>query len=384
MFKTFRESILVVDDVEENVDILVEMLNVNYEVSAAMDGETALKAANDNPPHMILLDIMMPKMDGFEVCRRLKANAVTQKIPVIFISAIEDYDSKVKALSFGGVDYICKPFNLSEVRARVDTHLELARIRRELEETLSQTLTGTIQMLSDILSMLNHELFSTASRLRTGMRAQCNVHGLAPTWSFELAGMLLPVGMLAMSPALLKKLNSGATLSNDDIYHLDNNSELSAQLLARIPRLEETAEVIRLSKLKPRELLADGWTSLNKTMKAAVLLRLLRESPNVPHELLDSTAFLPTQMQKLYGIQLALPQNTTISKPYQLAKLRVDQMKEGTILLEDIYGKGKLSKLAGEGFVLTTASMVLLSRYSEYGELDMTKTYRVSVPAELI
>lgn len=381
MSSTVRESILVVDDVEENVDILVDMLSNDYDVSVAMDGITALEAAAENPPNIILLDIMMPNMDGFETCRRLKADEKTRKIPVIFISAIEDHESKVKALTLGGVDYVSKPFNPKEVMARVETHLELARTRRDLEETLSQTLTGTIQLLSDILSMTNPELFGLASRLQIGMKAQCRVHGLEPSWSFELAGMLLPLGMLAMSPVLLKKLNSGSPMTSEDIHQLDGNVELSSQLLSKIPRLELPIEVVRLSTQNPSTLLgSDGWDNLNAKKKAALILRLLREARHPSQEVLLSPSFVAMQLKELYGTPLTAPQGTLGNKPYQMMKLRISQMHEGEILMEDIFCESDGRKLAGQGFVLTDTSLILLSRFRVRGEVPADRTYNVYVP----
>ncbi len=99
-------SILVVDDVESNIDILVGILGDDYDVSVAMDGESALEAVDDDPPDLILLDIMMPGMDGYEVCRRLKANPETQKIPVIFVTAMTDVTDETRGFELGAVDYI--------------------------------------------------------------------------------------------------------------------------------------------------------------------------------------------------------------------------------------------------------------------------------------
>ncbi|MFZ4441643.1 MAG: response regulator, partial [Syntrophales bacterium] len=113
---TERANIMVVDDHAANLKILQEVLQIKgYRVLAASDGKTALKAAARNPPDLILLDIIMPEMDGFEVCKRMKADAALREIPVIFISALAETEDLVKAFAVGGVDYVTKPFRFEEV-----------------------------------------------------------------------------------------------------------------------------------------------------------------------------------------------------------------------------------------------------------------------------
>lgn len=128
-------TIMVIDDTPENLKLLEEMLGgQGYRVLMFPSGTMALKAAIRNPPDLILLDIMMPEMDGFETCRRLKENPSTQEVPVIFLSALNDTQSKVKAFSMGGVDYVTKPFQFAEVRTRVDTHINLRRVQLSLKQ----------------------------------------------------------------------------------------------------------------------------------------------------------------------------------------------------------------------------------------------------------
>jgi two-component system, sensor histidine kinase and response regulator len=127
-------SIMVVDDTSANLKLLQEMLRAKgYLVLTFLRGAMALKAAAKSPPDLILLDINMPEMSGFEVCERLKADEVLKDIPVIFISALTETADKVKAFAVGGVDYITKPFQFEEVNARVETHLRLRRQQLELQ-----------------------------------------------------------------------------------------------------------------------------------------------------------------------------------------------------------------------------------------------------------
>ena len=134
MDEPHKHSILIVDDVPANIKVLGESLKADYRIRLATDGEKALKmAASTTPPDIVLLDIVMPKMDGYEVCRRLKEDPTTRNIPVIFITAMAEEEDETKGLACGAVDYITKPFSLPIVRARVKTHLELKRHRDTLE-----------------------------------------------------------------------------------------------------------------------------------------------------------------------------------------------------------------------------------------------------------
>jgi two-component system, sensor histidine kinase and response regulator len=127
-------DILIVDDKPDNLRLLSAMLSDRgYEIRAVMSGSAALMGAQAQPPDLILLDINMPEMNGYEVCQRLKANHLTQNIPIIFISALNEVLDKVKAFTFGGVDYITKPFQEEEVFARIETQLSLRRMQVALQ-----------------------------------------------------------------------------------------------------------------------------------------------------------------------------------------------------------------------------------------------------------
>jgi formate hydrogenlyase transcriptional activator len=165
---TLNNSILVVDDTPTNVKVLVEMLGrEGYRVLVAREGDSALEQARYAMPLVILLDVMMPGIDGFEVCRRLKADAATSDIPVIFMTALGDLEDKVKGFAAGGADYVVKPFEHQEVLARVRTHvhmrrlqLELAGANAELEQKVSTRtaeLRNALQEVERLKERLQHE-----------------------------------------------------------------------------------------------------------------------------------------------------------------------------------------------------------------------------------
>ena len=132
-------NILVVDDVSQNLKLLSDMLiDAGHTVRPARTGRIAIESARRQPPDLVLLDIRMPEMDGFEICRQLKANPTTAAVPIIFISALEDSQDKVRAFEAGGVDYITKPFQQSEVLSRVHTHLALGAAHKKLETMVAR------------------------------------------------------------------------------------------------------------------------------------------------------------------------------------------------------------------------------------------------------
>lgn len=133
-----QSTVLIVDDTETNIDILVDTLGDDYEVAVAMDGETALEIIAVDPPDLILLDIMMPGMDGYQVCEKLKSDRRTCRIPLIFITAMGEDRDQARGLALGAVDYITKPFNPELVRARVRNHLALKAYEDALEQRVEE------------------------------------------------------------------------------------------------------------------------------------------------------------------------------------------------------------------------------------------------------
>lgn len=141
-----KSKILAVDDTPASLKLLVDMLKVEgYEVRAAINGELALSAATSDPPDLVLLDIRMPGIDGYETCRRLKANPETREVPVIFVSAAAETGEKLLGFQLGAVDYVTKPYQREELLARVRTHLELGFLRTHLESLVTQR---TAELLS--------------------------------------------------------------------------------------------------------------------------------------------------------------------------------------------------------------------------------------------
>ncbi len=154
-----KPVILAVDDTPANIDVLREALSRDYVVQAATGGAMALKIVERKRPDLILLDIMMPEMDGFEVCSRLKDNDETRDIPVIFVTAKSEDADEVAGFELGAVDYVTKPVNLHRLRARVRNHIALARAQRRLAEQ-NEDLIEAAKLREDVERITRHDLKS--------------------------------------------------------------------------------------------------------------------------------------------------------------------------------------------------------------------------------
>jgi signal transduction histidine kinase len=171
--------ILVVDDTPTNIAIISQILiNAGLEVSTASDGKTALNKIQDRLPDLILLDLVMPGIDGFETCKLLKQNLLTCDIPIIFMTAVSDTNSKVNALSLGAVDYITKPFQGEELLARIKTHLQLRNLTKNLENIVAERTAELSQALQELKSsqvqLVQREKMSALGQLIAGVAHEIN------------------------------------------------------------------------------------------------------------------------------------------------------------------------------------------------------------------
>lgn len=161
---TYKGKILAVDDTPASLKLLNDLLMAEgYELRAAISGELALNAATSNPPDLVLLDIRMPGMDGYEVCRHLKAHPATRDVPVIFVSAASETDEKVQGFEIGAVDYVTKPYQREELLARVRTHIELNRLRNHLESLVQERTAELIESERRLAASLFDSVTALAS-----------------------------------------------------------------------------------------------------------------------------------------------------------------------------------------------------------------------------
>ena len=192
-------DILIVDDTPANLNVLSAILGKRgYRVRPAINGALALKAAQKAAPDLILLDVQMPGMNGYDVCRQLKSDDQTRHIPVIFISALDDVLDKVEAFQAGGVDYITKPFQIEEVLARVENQLALHRQRTAIAALSARNDQLLTLLASDVQPRID-QIIAWAALMAGGDQQQVaglagEIHASAKSMRESLAGMLEPVG----------------------------------------------------------------------------------------------------------------------------------------------------------------------------------------------
>ncbi len=234
---TATESILLVDDNPTNLQVLFQTLDgAGCKLLIAKNGEIAISIAGKALPDLILLDIMMPGIDGYEVCRQLKSNAATSDIPVIFLSALGDTEDKVKGLQLGAVDYITKPFQPDEVIARVNTHLTIHRLKREVESQKDQ-LEHELEVVSAVQrKLLPKQLpvidgFKLAVHYETSRYAGGDYYDILELpdncWGFLIAdaeGHSAPAAVLmAMTCALFRSYPGSAADPAEVLHYLNEH-----------------------------------------------------------------------------------------------------------------------------------------------------------------
>ena len=199
-------SILIVDDTPANGLLLVRMLTERgYKTTPVLSGKLALEAARTERPDLILLDIAMPEMNGFEVCEHLKADAALREIPVIFISALNETIDKVRAFRVGGVDYVTKPFQFEEVYARVQTHLRLRRLEKLREDLTHMVVHDLRNPLTTIFWFLDALEYDEAEKLSSGTHSLVTLARRSAEELLNMVGSMLDFSKMGAGEMKLQR-----------------------------------------------------------------------------------------------------------------------------------------------------------------------------------
>ena len=356
-------NIMVVDDNPANLKLLEGMLlQHGYDVQSFPRGRLAIAAAEREQPDLILLDINMPDMNGYEVCAQLKSSPKLAEIPVVFLSALNSVEDKVKGFQSGGVDYISKPFQFEEVKVRVETQLRLQRALREKQDLLEKTLGGMVATLWELVQVTSPGLAVRSEVIRDIVHQIAQQMNCDDRWQYEIAGTICLVGCIALPEEVFEKGYRGETLSPEEDRMFRAHPQTAARLISRIPRLEVVAEIVR-AQLAPA---AESF-SVDQSRQGAYILHLALELDRRLYCGVDySSALAELEMSGRFDACMidALRGHSPPQAGFAVQRMPIRELRAGMILEDDVFSKnGNLLILKG-GTVLTSIWIERLENFA--------------------
>ncbi len=354
--------ILVVDDEEQNRELLRDLLEEQgHQVTEAEYGEQALARVKKAPPDVILLDVMMPGMDGYEVCRRLKANPETAPIPILLVTALKERSERLAGIEAGANDFISKPIDNQELLLRVRNavytrHLynraqesseKAQKLEKEQRVLLEKTLLGSIKVLTDVLSLANPTAFSHVSRLKKYVGSIAKELGLANIWEFELAATYSLLGCIALPATILDKVYTGAVLEDSEREMYLEHPKIGSDLIKNIPRLENIAAMISAQQKKfQRSAPNSDWKKENRIalggfiLKVAHIFDQLLSTTLPTADLFQQVEFklgrnVPEIIEALRNLEAGIERKVMIS-------VSIDALDRTMVLAQDVRAKNGL------------------------------------------
>jgi len=369
-------NIMIVDDNPDNLKLLEDMLRQQrYEVLSFPRGRLALAAADQEPPDLILLDINMPEMNGYEVCERLKASTRLSEVPVIFLSALNATEDKVKGFQSGGVDYISKPFQFEEVQARVETHLKLRRAQQAEHDLLERTLSGAVGTLWELVQLTSPALASRCRATRNIVLWITERMEIPDPWQYELAATLCLIGCIAVPDEVFEKAYAGQELSSDEDEIFRAHPERAARLLSNIPRLEVVAEMIQRQQCPPAKVSVMKPSRLGAHMLHLALELDRRVYRGVASQ--DALAELRSWGRFDNRMLDVLQSYSPAKAEFELRRLSIREVRSGMILDEDVLSKDGNLLILKAGTVLTETWIERLENFARVRGVELA---RVRIP----
>lgn len=363
-------KILIVDDSPLMIDVLRNILPKTIKRQIALNGIFALKLLKNSVdlPDLILLDILMPGLDGYEVCKEIKADSRLKEIPVIFISGLDETFDKVKAFQVGAIDFITKPFQKEEVIARINTHLEVSNSKKVVAKLYSETIQGIMGAMSDMLALANPQVARVSNSMKTYSEKVMQELGIKDTWDLKSACVLSGLGMLSgdmkgsQNSCVENPKISDINSEIDQAYHSLN---LSNEIIQKIPKFDAITKIIEKS-MAPLD--QKYWEIPAKDLEPAVLkgqiLRILiyyiyrfqkeKNHIGIIEEMKNSEEEFYTReiLEVLAKIQKDLIESEVLN-------LTMDELLPKMILVEDLYcPDGRM--MLKSGFELSNEMIMLI------------------------
>jgi DNA-binding response OmpR family regulator len=345
-------NIMLVDDNPASLKLLERVLRERgYEVRSFPRGHLALAGANHEPPDLILLDINMPGMNGYEVCQQLKSSERLSGIPVIFLSALDAAENKVKGFLLGAVDYISKPFQLEEVQARVEIHIKLRRAQQAGHDLMERTLGGAVGALWELVEITSPVLALRGRAIRDIVLWITKRVEIKDARQFELAAAICLVGCIGLPDDVLEKAYCGQDLSSDEDRMFRDHPERAARVLSNIPGLEVAAEIIR-SQREPGASVLHLALELDRRIYQGV------NSASALAELRSSGRFDGRMLGALTGY------SPPAQAEFDVRRLPVRELRAGMILESDVVDNERKLLILKEGTVLKDTWIERLENFS--------------------
>jgi CheY-like chemotaxis protein len=339
-----------------------------YGVRSFPRGRMALAAAGQQAPDLILLDINMPGMDGYEVCERLKSDPRLAKIPVIFLSALDATEDKIKAFRSGGVDYVSKPFQFEEVQARVETHLKLRRAQQAENDLLEKTLKGVVSGLCELVQITSPVLALRSRAIRDIVFWVTREMRLDNPWQYELAASLCLVGCITLPDDAFERCYAGENLSPDEEQMFRAHPDTAARQLSNIPRLEAVAEMIRHIR---HQQAPDGDPSVSEPVRAGA--RMLHLALELDRRVSRGASFrsavehLKVSPARFDRRMLdAVASYSPAPTDFELRSVPIRELKAGMVLEKDVLSPDSNVLILKAGTVLTETWIERLGNFAKF------------------
>lgn len=334
-------EILIIDDNEENRMILeVICKSLGFKPQLEVNGKNALTILEKYTPSLVLCDLIMPELNGFEFLKKFKANPKWKSIPIIMVSSVDETESILKCLQQGADDYITKPFEPDILKARVDNLLSKYLYMKMEKELLEKTFSGSLKVLSDILSTLSPFLFGKSTRTRRIAKQIAEEINYPNIWEIEVSAMFYLIGCITLPPETITKIIEGRTLIALEKIMYDNHPYIGYKLLNNIPRLENVSFIVffqnkmRFNNQIPQEIQnkVKDIPLGAKILHLAIEYEYISSKTTLNSDIISYLRKIETDVELLSAIEKIV----VIDSGKELKKVNLSDLQSGMIFASDI------------------------------------------------
>lgn len=378
-----KSFILIVDDEEANRNILHDrIISMGHNPLLAKDSVSAFSIIKEQKPDLILLDIKMPGMNGYEMCERLQTYTDTKKIPVIFITADNSSISEQKCFEVGGNDYITKPFNSKVLQARINNQLSIINQRNMKEKLLKKSRRDIIAVLNEILEKLNPFAFSRIQALQQYTNILTEMLNLPYKNHYSNATLVSYLGVITLPEGLIEKIYLGEKLDVTEASAFEHQNILASGWIKKIPNMKIISQML-INKELP--MFDDPNRKELIKMEPAILgghiLKTVHEVDKLICSGLDVRECIESLREKKFCFPIfisAFEKNLKIStEGITISTVNIDQIQVGMEVNEDIWSTDR-TLLVKKGTQITTSRLNAIQRYSQKGIIE--EPIRVIIP----